>query len=147
MESVHRFKRSTHKIDFIWNDYDWGDWIAVFGHVHRLYFRQDLIPILYRLLPLQSLFRLHRLGVGFPCVLSLPIILTILLGSINVSFASSYFFTRVIESALIKGTLYQRHSYKRNKERLIYYCNPSNMKTAIFGRYSARRSNNTKMSA
>ena len=147
MKSVHWLKHSSRKVDFIWNDYDWGDWIAVFGHVQRLYFCQDLIPILYRLLPLQSLFRLHRLGVDFTCVLSLPIILIILLGSINVSFASSYFFTRVIESALIEGTLYQRHSYKRNKERLICYCNPSNMKTAIFGRCSARRNNNTKMSA
>jgi hypothetical protein len=124
-----------------------GDWIAVFGRIRGLYFRQDLIPILYHLLPLQSLFRLHRLGVEFPCVLSLPIILTILLGSNSFSFASSCFFTRVIESALIECTLYQRHSYKRNKERLICYCNPSNIKTAVFGRYSARRSNNTKMGA
>jgi hypothetical protein len=144
MESNHRFKRSPRKIDFFW--------MIMIGRLDSCVWARSAIvflsrsmPILYHLFLYKALFRLHRLGVEFHYVLSLPIILTILLGSISVNLASSCFFTRVIESALIEGTLYQRHSYKRNKERLICYCNPSKMKTAVFGRYSARRSNNTKM--
>ena len=108
-----------------------------FGDVQRLYFRQDLIPILYHLL-LTKPFSFTQVRSGIPLCSFFTNYSDNLLGSISVSFASSCFFTRVIESALIECTLYQRHSYKRNKERLICYCNPSNMKTAVFGRYSAR---------